>query len=352
MVTHHSISLSITLEGHHHHQAQHCSIIANIGQRREHRQHQLLDPCKSFTNTIPAPPYHRRSKMKMIQIMRDHKVPKADGNGSIGKYRKASFPNDVTARKQLESRDEELIEERYDGDAASDERRGVDISHDLSQRLEEAVLLKKEDKMIAAAELLDGIDPNYFEPVHHIIVKEARVLRGVLRDCSSNPNHEGWTKRVEKHGKYHFSLETKLKRYNYSDGCTDTYDVLTFRVVTPIESSMLVPVLSVLNESELYCSWAPRFKVPKLGVSKSEKLLQLERCSQIALLEVDHPWPIGTREMIIKSIACDDVSTTTSKIVASLQTMDIENDGKNTMVRILLCTYCQKYSRSNSIDVT
>lgn len=269
--------------------------------------------------------------MKMIQIMHDHKVPKADG--SIGKYHKVSFPNDVTARKQLESRDEELTYERYDGDAASDERRGVDISHDRSQRLEEAVLLKKEDKMIAAAELLDGIDPNYFEPVHHIIVKEARVLRGVLRDCSSNPNHdEGWTKRVEKHGKYHFSLETKLKRY--SDGCTDTHDVLTFRVVTPIESSMLVPVLSVLNESELYCSWAPRLKVPRLGVSKSEKLLQLERCSQIALLEVDHPWPIGTREMIVKTIACDDVSTPTSKIVASLQTMDVENDGEKKFAQL------------------
>lgn len=269
--------------------------------------------------------------MKMIQIMRHHKVLKADGRN----YHKASFPNDVAARKQLESRDEELTDERYDGDAASDERRGVDISHDLSQRLQEAVLLKKEDKMIAAAELLDGIDPNYFEPVHHIIVKEARVLRGVLRDCSSNPNHdEGWTKRVEKHGKYHFSLETKLKRYNYSDGCTDTYDVLTFRVVTPIESSMLVPVLSVLNESELYCSWAPRLKVPKLGVSKSEKLLQLERCSQIALLEVDHPWPIGTREMIVKTIACDDVSTPTSKIVTSLQTMDVENDGEKKFAQL------------------
>jgi len=265
--------------------------------------------------------------------MRHHKVLKADG--SIGKYHKASFPNDVSARKQLESRDEELTDERYDGDAASDERRGVDISYDLSQRLQEAVLLKKEDKMIAAAELLDGIDPNYFEPVHHIIVKEARVLRGVLRDCSSNPNHdEGWTKRVEKHGKYHFSLETKLKRYNYSDGCTDNYDVLTFRVVTPIESSMLVPVLSVLNESELYCSWAPRLKVPKLGVSKSEKLLQLERCSQIALLEVDHPWPIGTREMIVKTIACDDVSTPTSKIVTSLQTMDVENDGEKKFAQL------------------
>ena len=287
--------------------------------------------------------------MKMIQIVRDHKVPKADS--SIGKYHKASFPNYVAARKQLESRDEELTEERYDGDAASDERRGVDISHDLSQRLQEAVRLKKEDKMIAAAELLDGIDPNYFEPVHHIIVKEARVLRGVLRDCSSNPDHdEGWTKRVEKHGKYHFSLETKLKRYNGSDGCTDTYDVLTFRLVTQIESSMLVPVLSVLNESELYCSWLPRLKVPKLGVSKSEKLLQLERCSQIMLLEVDHPWPIGTREMILKAIACDDVSTPTSKIVASFQTMDVENDGEKkfaqlsyhlAIFRLCVCTYCQ-----------
>ena len=229
-------------------------------------------------------------------------------------------------RDEYECHSEELADARQQMAIASGKCRGVDIS--LDHRLNEAVLLKRENKLLAAAELLEGIDCIYFAPVHHIITKEAGILKEILRDCSSNTKDADWTKRVEKRGKNHFSLESKLKRYNNTDGCTDSYDILTFRVVTSIEASMLVPVLAVLNESELFSSWAPKFKVPRFGVSKSERLLQLDRCSQVALLEVDHPWPLGMREMIVKAVACEDISTSPSRIVSSLQTMDIENDGE------------------------
>lgn len=232
----------------------------------------------------------------------------------------------IEGRDEYECHSEELADARQQMATTSSKCRcGVDIS--LDHRLNKAVLLKKENKLLAAAEILEGIDCNYFAPVHHIITKEAGILKKILRDCSSNTKDIGWTKRVEKRGKKHFSVESKLKRCQNNE-CTDNYDMLTFRVVTSIEASMLVPVLAVLNESDLFSSWAPKFKVPRFGVSKSERLLQLDRCSQVALLEVDHPWPLGMREMIVKAIACEDISTSPSRIVSSLQTMDVENDGK------------------------
>ena len=45
---------------------------------------------------------------------------------------------------------------------------------------------------------------------------------------------------------------------------------LNARVESPIVAEMLVPFLSVLNESELYASWLPNWSVPRFRVRRSE----------------------------------------------------------------------------------
>ena len=82
---------------------------------------------------------------------------------------------------------------------------------------------------------------------------------------------------------------------------------LNARVESPIESDMLVPFLSVLNESELYASWLPDWTVPRLRVRRSEKLAQTGRVSQVVLVTVDLPWPFSAREAVLDACGVDDI---------------------------------------------
>ena len=82
---------------------------------------------------------------------------------------------------------------------------------------------------------------------------------------------------------------------------------LNARVESPIESDMLVPFLSVLNESELYASWLPNWTAPRLRVRRSEKLAQRGRVSQVVLVTVDLPWPFSAREAVLDACGVDDI---------------------------------------------
>ena len=91
---------------------------------------------------------------------------------------------------------------------------------------------------------------------------------------------------------------------------------LTIRVDQSIEREMLVPVLATLNESELYISWLPSWTVPRLKFSRTEKIDQRGRCSQLLLVTVECPWPFSTREVVLDALAFDDIDE--SGIVAVL----------------------------------
>lgn len=70
---------------------------------------------------------------------------------------------------------------------------------------------------------------------------------------------------------------------------------------------MLVPILSVLNETELYQSWLPNWSTPKFRIRKVEKLAQAGRASQIIIVTNDLPWPIAAREIVLDAMAFDDI---------------------------------------------
>ena len=85
---------------------------------------------------------------------------------------------------------------------------------------------------------------------------------------------------------------------------------LNARVESPIVAEMLVPFLSVLNESELYASWLPNWSVPRFRVRRSEKLAQRGRVSQVVLVTVDLPWPFSAREVVLDACGVDDIDAT------------------------------------------
>jgi len=185
----------------------------------------------------------------------------------------------------------------------------------ISERLKQAQVLEEECKIFAAATLLEGIDPKHFQPVHHGIINEAELFRRLLHDSASlitasnddNDNNnksnetnksDEWIKQGEQHGGRHdFAMYYKVSDTNQ----------ITCRLETPIEPSLLIPILAVLNESELYKTWIPQYKVPRLEVVKSEKLCQSGRVAQTILVETEVPWPIAKRELILKAVACDDI---------------------------------------------
>ena len=90
----------------------------------------------------------------------------------------------------------------------------------------------------------------------------------------------------------------------------DEWVEIPLRLESPIDKSMLVPFLSVLNESELYSTWLPNWTVPRLRISRSNKLTQHGRCSQVVLVTVDLPWPFSAREVVLDASGVDDIDYT------------------------------------------
>jgi hypothetical protein len=210
----------------------------------------------------------------------------------------------------------------------------------ISDRLQQAQRLGEDCKIFAAAALLEGIDPKHFQPVHHDIMKEAKLFRRLLEDSSSpiiastnnnksnnTNNTDEWIKQGEQHGGRHdFAIYYKVSTTNQ----------ITCRLETPIEPSLLIPILAVLNESELYKTWIPQYKVPRLEVVTSEKLCQSGRVTQTILVETEVPWPIARRELILKAVACDDIDSNeeeersnNSRILVRIQSLDCEDSGED-----------------------
>jgi hypothetical protein len=61
----------------------------------------------------------------------------------------------------------------------------------------------------------------------------------------------------------------------------DSSSAISCRIDSTLDESLLVPLLSVFNESDLYSTWMPSWRHPKLGVRKSEKLKEMGRGHQV-----------------------------------------------------------------------
>ena len=172
------------------------------------------------------------------------------------------------------------------------------LTADLLERLEKARILGNDDKLLLSARLLRGVDYGHLQAVHHDILREAALFNSVLQDNTASL--DGWVKQGEHTGRHNFSIYYKLNETAHGRD-------LSCRLDTVIHSDLLVPIISVLNESELYSSWLPNWTVPKLRVVTSEKIRQTGRCSQIVNIVTEVPWPLAKRQVILKAVACDDI---------------------------------------------
>lgn len=170
------------------------------------------------------------------------------------------------------------------------------------QRIQEADRRAAEEQLFGAARLLRTVqDKSLLSHTRHqqLLALDQDVQSAVsdLLEPVVVGGPDGWKRQSESHGK-----RDTLIYYQVDDDAR-----LTCRMETPIEQSLLVPLLSVLNESELYPEWIPAWRMPRIGFESVDVLEKSGRANQILQVVTNSPWPFCPREVIIQATALDDI---------------------------------------------
>ena len=133
------------------------------------------------------------------------------------------------------------------------------------------------------------------------ICNVAMECQNAISDLIEEPDHTTpgsvWKKQGESHGEYDTTIFYKVENKH-----------LTCRLVTPIQSSLLIPIISVLNESDLYSDWIPSWTIPfTMGISTSNQHAKIGALDQIVHLIANVPWPFLPREVYIQSMVIDEI---------------------------------------------
>ncbi len=182
-----------------------------------------------------------------------------------------------------------------------------------AELVQKAEYLQKAEQLLAAARALRQVrNPKQFLTEQHLkLLKIADLLEDAVDDFLAPPGSE-WKKQGESHGAYDTSIYYKIE----SGGR------LTCRIETPIPKDMLVPILSVLNESSLYSTWIPSWTRPiRLGVRDSRQILNDRKGHQVIQMKCDVPWPMSSREVLMDVTAVDDIEEN-GCILAKMQTLE------------------------------
>ena len=188
----------------------------------------------------------------------------------------------------------------------------------VAKLLSMADALVREERLLAAARVLNQVnDASRLKP-HHLQLLE------LAQDCSDSTADlmddldDGWIRQGESHGKHDTRIAYKIGPNSR----------LTCRIETPIEQSLLVPLLSVLNEVDLYQDWIPSFNVPRFGIRRSRVLKETghRQCNKILQVLCDVAWPFNPREALLRATAVDDIDES-GFILVRLRTLPIGADG-------------------------
>jgi len=157
-----------------------------------------------------------------------------------------------------------------------------------------------EERLLKAADMLRKVkeQETMFTDLHITILKWAELVESGMEDLLLDPEQDEspWIKQKENHGHRDFLIFYQVTDQNQ----------LIARIDCAIESSLLVPMLSVFNESELYASWMPSWEKPiRLGVTRSIKLREEGRGKQLIHVTTALTWPFCDRDLIMRVMAVD-----------------------------------------------
>ena len=175
------------------------------------------------------------------------------------------------------------------------EAEGLDLSDE--ELLVEGERLCNDDLLLPGLRIFRRVkDSSLFTDEQTEWIRLAELMEKLREDLTA-PSSEGWTKQGESHGNRDF-----ITYYKTEEG-----GKLKCRIESVIEASLYVPFLAVMNETDLYETWFPKWRFPfKLGINRSNKLKQRGRVEQVVQLTVDLPWPIHNREIVFWGFAEED----------------------------------------------
>ena len=238
----------------------------------------------------------------------------------------------------------------------------MDETQDLDG-LQKAIKLYEDDRLLEAADILRSIPQTSLNDESHSLLEKADDVEKFLRDIKGKID-QSKTVDMYQHSDHDSAsgrkMNTECKRTDDSNESDQTslkqpqdkemwvkqsfsgsngrpieifYKLnsdgfLTLKVESPVEKSLIVPLVSVINESELYSSWLPQWTFPKLKLFKSEKLKQCGRASQIIHMGVEVPWPMKKREVILSAFAIDDIDGKSGDIIVRIKSLNAgDEDG-------------------------
>mmetsp|Transcript_30543 Transcript_30543/g.34831 ORF Transcript_30543/g.34831 Transcript_30543/m.34831 type:complete len:406 (-) Transcript_30543:123-1340(-) len=198
-------------------------------------------------------------------------------------------------------------------DSGVNDKNDDDTAALLLSLLDEATQLAAEEKILASARVLskiiemEGDGNSILREEHHRILKRAKDCESSIADLRTTTTSEdtsgGWTKLGQTAGtsKNNLFLPSTIY-YKLADGSK-----LTCRIETPIAESLLIPLLSVLNETDLYTEWLPSWTMPRMGIRSVKELSKTGLASRKLQIIWVAPWPIQARELIMNVMAVDDI---------------------------------------------
>jgi hypothetical protein len=180
------------------------------------------------------------------------------------------------------------------------------ISVEDQALIHEADEYYKNERYFKAAECLKKVkDRNYLTSLHHNIMESSDQALIGMHECMIPPDENilqqnGYHKQTEVHStQFDTSIHYKVDSNTYQ---------LTSRLESLLEHDLLIPLISVLNESDLYETWMPKFNFPfRLGITESKKLGEYGRGNQIILVTIQMPYPFCTRQVIQHAISIDTI---------------------------------------------
>jgi hypothetical protein len=153
----------------------------------------------------------------------------------------------------------------------------VNVAPHLSdaEKIDKARDHLRDDQILAASRLLqcvheDSIPSQAGKAFQQEVQRKAALIQSVMDDLWTHPG-EHW----KEMGETHSANRDTVMYYQVTEDLQ-----LKCRLETPIESSLLVPLLSVLIETDLYITWLPCWNYPRIGLDKVEKLAQMGRTEQ------------------------------------------------------------------------
>jgi len=180
------------------------------------------------------------------------------------------------------------------------------------KQIDEVKQLILNDRYQEALELLDSIPGTFDEDEWLVDMARARHAEATAIAASisaASEGAEGWVTHVD---------ESDCKvMYRANEGTA----FHSFRMSGPVAGGDLCDLICVLNEIDLWPTWVPSLSFPTMRVDEAFQVMSISKTDQVAYMRAAVPWPMASREVLLRIYGMDMMSKE-DKVVVALHSMD------------------------------